>query len=90
MRWEALGHPSGNPLGNQDRSARHGIARQEGRRAERGDALGVGGLYIDDVNKELDRLEGELLRLFPGDGDTVEAFLFPTRRTTKKRKNDEA
>lgn len=47
-------------------------------------------LYIEDVNRELDRLEGELLRLFPGDRDTVDAFLSATRRTPKKKKNDEA
>ena len=47
-------------------------------------------LYIEDVNRELDRLEGELLRLFPGDRDTVDAFLSATRRNPKKKKNDEA
>ena len=45
-------------------------------------------LYIEEINRELDRLEGELLRLFPGDRDSVEAFLAPTR-PTPKRKRDE-
>jgi len=46
-------------------------------------------LYVDDVNRELDRLEGELLRLFPGERDSVDAFLAPTRRAPKKKKNVE-
>lgn len=45
-------------------------------------------LYVDDINRELDRLEGDLLRIFPGDRDSVEAFLSPTRRPTKKKKGD--
>jgi hypothetical protein len=47
-------------------------------------------LYIDEINRELDRLEGDLLRLFPGDRDTVDAFLAPTRPTPKRSRGDEA
>ena len=47
-------------------------------------------LYIDEINRELDRLEGELLRLFPGDRDSVDAFLAPTRPTPKRNRNDDA
>lgn len=43
-------------------------------------------LYIDDINKELDRLEGDLLKIFPGDRATVDAFLAPTRGRARKQK----
>ena len=43
-------------------------------------------LYVDDVNKELDRLEGDLLKRFPGDRATVDAFLAPTRTVVHKKK----
>lgn len=36
-------------------------------------------LLIDDVNHELDRLEGELLKLFPGQPNRVASFLAATR-----------
>lgn len=43
-------------------------------------------LYIEDVNAEIDRLEGQLLTRFPGDRATVDAFLAPTRvRAAKKQ-----
>lgn len=42
-------------------------------------------LYIDDINLELDRLEGDLKKLFPGQPKRVAAFLAPTR-ATKQRK----
>jgi len=47
-------------------------------------------LYIEDLNRELDRLEGDLLRLFPGDRDSVDAFLAPTRPTPKRSRSSEA
>ncbi len=46
-------------------------------------------LFIEEINRELDRLEGDLLRLFPGDRDSVEAFLAPTRPTTRRNRNDD-
>jgi hypothetical protein len=42
-------------------------------------------LYINDINLELDRLEGDLKKLFPGQPKRVSAFLAPTR-ATKRRK----
>jgi hypothetical protein len=36
-------------------------------------------LFLDDVNRELDRLEGQLMQLFAGDTSRVTAFLSPTR-----------
>ncbi len=36
-------------------------------------------LFIDDVNHELDRLEGDLKKLFPGAADRVASFLAATR-----------
>ena len=36
-------------------------------------------LFIDDVNRELDRLEGQLKQLFPGDPARVAAYLVVTR-----------
>lgn len=41
-------------------------------------------LFIDDVNRELDIVEGELLKLFPGQPKRVSAFLESTRPTTKR------
>lgn len=46
-------------------------------------------LYIDEINRELDRLEGDLLRLFPGERDTVDAFLAPTRPNTKRKRGED-
>jgi hypothetical protein len=37
-------------------------------------------LLIDDVNRELDRLEGDLKKLFPGQPDRVASYLAATRR----------
>lgn len=36
-------------------------------------------LLIDDVNRELDRLEGDLKKLFPGQPDRVASYLAATR-----------
>jgi hypothetical protein len=41
-------------------------------------------LYIEEINRELDRLEGDLLRMFPGERDSIDAFLAPTRPTPKR------
>lgn len=46
-------------------------------------------LYVEEINRELDRLEGDLLRLFPGDRDTVDAFLAPTRPNTKRKRGED-
>ena len=45
-------------------------------------------LYIEEINRELDRLEGDLLRLFPGERDAIDAFLAPTRPTPKRKRNE--
>ena len=47
-------------------------------------------LFIDDVNREIDILEGELLKLFPGQPKRVAAFLESTRPSTKRRTESEA
>jgi len=39
-------------------------------------------LLIDDVNRELDRLEGDLKKLFPGQPDRVASYLAATRRSS--------
>jgi hypothetical protein len=39
-------------------------------------------LFIDDVNRELDRLEGDLKKLFPGENDRVASYLAATRRSS--------
>ena len=39
-------------------------------------------LLIDDVNRELDRLEGDLKKLFPGQTDRVASYLASTRRSS--------
>jgi hypothetical protein len=36
-------------------------------------------LFIDDVNREIDRLEGDLKKLFPGEPDRVASYLAATR-----------
>ena len=36
-------------------------------------------LFIDDVNHELDRLEGDLMKLFPGDTTRVASYIAATR-----------
>jgi len=36
-------------------------------------------LYVEDINLELDRLEGDLKKLFPGQPRRVASFLEPTR-----------
>jgi hypothetical protein len=38
-------------------------------------------LFVDDVNRELDRLEGGLKKLFPGNTDRVASYLAATRRS---------
>ena len=43
-------------------------------------------LYVEAFNLELDRLEGELLKRFPGQPKRIAAFLAPTRRRSSKRK----
>ncbi|MBK9260676.1 MAG: hypothetical protein IPM54_12745 [Polyangiaceae bacterium] len=48
-------------------------------------------LFIADVNIEIDVLEGELLKLFPGQLKRVAAFLSPTKpRTKRSRKKDDS
>jgi hypothetical protein len=39
-------------------------------------------LLVDDVNRELDRLEGDLKKLFPGQPDRVASYLAATRRSS--------
>ncbi|MDC3960053.1 hypothetical protein [Polyangium jinanense] len=46
-------------------------------------------LYVEDINLELDRLEGDLKKLFPGQPKRVAAFLEPTR-PKRKREADSA
>lgn len=48
-------------------------------------------LYIEDFNLELDRLEGDLLKLFPGQSKRIHAFLAPTRsrRSRRRRKAED-
>ena len=41
-------------------------------------------LFIADVNRELDVLEGELLKLFPGQPKRVAAFLEATRPAPRR------
>lgn len=41
-------------------------------------------LFIADVNRELDILEGDLLKLFPGQPKRVAAFLESTRPSTRR------
>lgn len=38
-------------------------------------------LLIDDINRELDRLEGDLKKLFPGQAERVGSYLAATRRS---------
>ena len=47
-------------------------------------------LFIEDVNRELDILEGELLKLFPGQPKRVAAFLEATRPSTTRRNESES
>ncbi len=42
-------------------------------------------LFISDINLEIDRLEGELLKLFPGQPKRVAAFLDATKPRRSKR-----
>lgn len=46
-------------------------------------------LFIEDVNRELDIVEGELLKLFPGQPKRIAAFLEATRPSTKRRSESE-
>ena len=45
-------------------------------------------LFIDDVNRELDILEGDLLKLFPGQPKRVGAFLEVTRPPTRRARTE--
>ncbi|MDI3289708.1 hypothetical protein [Polyangium sp. 15x6] len=45
-------------------------------------------LYVEDINLELDRLEGDLKKLFPGQPKRVAAFLEPTRARRKRAAGD--
>ncbi|MDC3961793.1 hypothetical protein [Polyangium jinanense] len=45
-------------------------------------------LYVEDINLELDRLEGDLKKLFPGQPKRVAAFLEPTRPKRKREAGD--
>jgi hypothetical protein len=45
-------------------------------------------LFIDDVNRELDRLEGDLRKIFAGSQERVAAFLAATRPSRPNRQDD--
>ena len=45
-------------------------------------------LLIADINRELDILEGDLLKLFPGQPKRVAAFLEPTRPSTRRARTE--
>jgi hypothetical protein len=45
-------------------------------------------LFIDDVNRELDRTEGELLKRFPGDRGRVASYLATTRPAPRRAAAD--
>jgi hypothetical protein len=45
-------------------------------------------LLVGDVNDELDRLEGDLKKLFPGDPNRVASYLAATRSNYQKGKTD--
>lgn len=45
-------------------------------------------LLIDDVNRELDRLEGDLKKLFPGQPERVASFLSATRSSRPATHDD--
>jgi len=45
-------------------------------------------LYIESVNLELDKLEGELKKLFPGEAKRVASFLAPTRTRRRRGQGD--
>ena len=45
-------------------------------------------LLIDDVNRELDRLEGDLKKLFPGQPDRVASYLTATRSNRSASSTD--
>jgi hypothetical protein len=45
-------------------------------------------LFIDDVNREIDILEGDLLKRFPGQPKRVAAFLEPTKPRRRARDDD--
>lgn len=46
-------------------------------------------LFIDDVNRELDRLEGDLKKLFPGNPDRVASYLAATRNSRPAAEPDQ-
>lgn len=48
-------------------------------------------LFIDDINREIDILEGDLMKLFPGQPKRVAAFLEATkpRRSKRSRSNND-
>ena len=62
-------------------------------RVERLSALAIHGtsevLYVEAINLELDRLEGDLKKLFPGQPDRVASFLASTKPRRKKGKDDD-
>ncbi|MDI1446345.1 hypothetical protein [Polyangium sp. 6x1] len=45
-------------------------------------------LYVEDINLEIDRLEGDLKKLFAGQPKRVAAFLEPTRPKRKREAGD--
>ena len=47
-------------------------------------------LFIADVNREIDILEGELLKLFPGQPKRISAYLEATRPSTKRRNDNDS
>ena len=77
--WGAIWETKTEALATASRAKKDAVMAESAHSA-------IAALYVEDVNNELDRLEGDLLRLFPGDRDSVDAFLSATRRPSKKRR----
>jgi hypothetical protein len=45
---------------------------------------------LDDVNRELDRLEGDLKKLIPGQPERVSSYLVAARQPAHRRRGDRA
>ncbi len=93
-RWvEELGRAPSEPLaatfGPRLTSATSALREAVRERASSLERLAVHrttvALFIDDVNRELDRTDGELLRTFPGDRGRAASYLAITRLDTAPR-----
>jgi len=81
---EPLAQKWHEPLGTATEALAAGVTARDAAVKELGSNRISQALLIEDANVELDRLEGDLMKLFPRQADRVAAFLSPTRPATSR------